>query len=276
MYSSLSPKELHHRRRQLRRERRAYAFKICWQTLLLLSICGGVLWAIGRPNWIIRQPQQIQIQGNHALTEKAVREMLAIQYPVSLLEVEPQAIHSRLLEHGSILAATVHRDLIPPRIIVRVRDRLPVAVVDPISAKAPAGMIDEMGQWLPTSSYNLPTHQIPKLKVLLSSDNTCPNWFDLYRAIYQSPIKIEEVDCRNSLNLILKSEIGSLRLGGFDRTKIYKQLQEAYKLRNWQQYYDPTTVLYLDLENPSSPKIQSTTLKSSDPIDSSKLLPNGR
>jgi cell division protein FtsQ len=275
MYSSLSPKELHYRRRQLRRERRVYAFKICWQTLLLLAICGGVLWAIGRPDWTIRQPQQIQIQGNRALTEKAVREMLAIQYPISLLQVEPQAIHSRLREHGSILAATVHRELIPPRITVQVRDRLPVAVVDPSSAKSPAGMIDEMGQWLPSSSYSLPTHQIPQLK-LLSSDNTCPNWSDIYRAIYQSPIKIEEVDCRNSLNLILKSEIGNLRLGTFDRTKIYKQLQEAYKLRDWQQYYDPTAVLYLDLDNPSSPKIQGTTPKSSDESDSSKLLPGSR
>jgi cell division protein FtsQ len=275
MYSSLSPEELRSRRRQLRRERRVYTLKICWQTLLLLGLSGGLLWAIKQPDWTIRKPQQIRIQGNRALTETAVREMLAIQYPISLLQVEPQSLHSKLLDRGSILAATVHRELIPPRITVQVRDRFPVAVVGSSAANAPAGMIDEMGQWLPTASYLLPADRLPTLK-LLSGNNTCPNWPDLYHAVYQSPVKIQEIDCRDSLNLILKSDVGSLRLGTFDRTKIYKQLQEAYKLRDWQQYYNPATVLYLDLENPNAPKIQNTTSKATNQLDSSKVLSPGR
>ncbi len=256
MYSSLSPAELRNRRRRLRRERRVYTLKVCWQTLLLLSIGGGLYWAIGRPDWTIRKPQQILIQGNRALTETAVRDMLGLKYPISLLQVEPQVLHGNLMERGSILAATVHRELVPPRITVQVRDRQPVALVEPSTPKAAAGMLDEKGQWLPITSYRLDLAQTPQLK-LLSSDKSCPNWPDLYQAVAQSPVKIQEIDCRDSLNLILKSEIGNLRLGTFDRTKIYKQLQEAYKLRDWQQYSNPATVLYLDLENPNSPQLQS-------------------
>jgi cell division protein FtsQ len=275
MYSSLSPAELRNRRRRLRRERRVYTLKICWQTLLLLAIVGGLGWAIGRPDWTIRKPQQILIQGNRALTETAVRDMLGLKYPISLLQVEPQVLHSNLLERGSILSATVHRELIPPRITVQVRDRQPVALVEPSTPKAATGMLDEKGQWLPTTSYRLDQAQKPQLK-LLSSNNSCPNWPDLYQAVAQSPVKIQEIDCRDSLNLILKSEIGNLRLGTFDRTKIYKQLQEAYKLRDWQQYSNPATVLYLDLENPNSPQLQSNHNSTTNQKDSSKLPPKDR
>jgi cell division protein FtsQ len=270
MYSSLSPAELRNRRRRLRRERRVYTLKICWQTLLLLAIGGGLYWAIRLPDWTIRKPQQILIQGNRALTETAVRDMLGLKYPISLLQVEPQVLQGNLLGRGSILAATVHRELIPPRITVQVRDRQPVALVVPSTPKAATGMLDEKGQWLPTTSYRLNPAQTPQLK-LLSNNNSCPNWPDLYQAVSQSPVKIQEIDCRDSLNLILKSEIGNLRLGTFDRTKIYKQLQEAYKLRDWQQYSNPATVLYLDLENPNSPQLQSNHNLTTDQKNSSKL-----
>jgi cell division protein FtsQ len=259
MYSSLSPEELRSRRRKLRRERRVYTLKICWQTLLLLGIGAGLYWAVRWPDWTIRKPSQISVQGNRALTETAVRDMLGLKYPVSLLQVEPQVLQNNLLERGSILAATVHRELIPPRILVQVRDRLPVAAVESGgasgTAKTVAGLLDERGQWLPATKYRLSAAQLPALK-LLASNNSCPNWPELYQAITRSPVKIQEIDCRDSLNLILKSEIGGLRLGTFDRTKIYKQLQEAYKLRDWAKYADPTTVLYLDLENPNYPQLQ--------------------
>jgi cell division protein FtsQ len=255
MYPPLSTEEIRSRRRQLRRERRFYTLKVFWQTLLLLGIGSSLLWAISQPDWTVRKPQQIRVQGNRALTETAVRDMLGLKYPVSLLHIEPQVLHQRLLDQGSILTATVHRELIPPQITVQVRDRLPVAVVVD-SAKKTTGMLDDRGQWLPTTSYQLPVNQIPKLKLLANTSKVCAEWPNLYRAIQQSPVEIQEVDCRDVLNLMLKTEIGSLRLGSFDNTKIYKQLQEAHKLRNWQQYQDPATVMYLDLESPSTPKLQ--------------------
>jgi cell division protein FtsQ len=130
MNNSFSTEELRDRRRQLRKERQVRTLKVSWQVLLLAGIVGGVTWGVTRPDWTIRKPQQVNIAGNQSLTESAVRNMLGLRYPASLLQIEPQALNAKLLAQGSVVRATVHRELMPPRLHVQIRDRLPVAVVD--------------------------------------------------------------------------------------------------------------------------------------------------
>lgn len=266
MNTSFTNEELRDRRRQLRKERQVRTLKVSWQVLLLSSIVGGVIWGVTRPDWTISKPQQVSVAGNKSLTESAVRNMLGLRYPASLLHIEPQALNAKLLSQGSVIKATVHRELIPPRLYVQIRDRLPVAVVDrSINSKVTKGLLDETGQWLPLTSYSLKADQIPKLRLIASQ--SCPGWSELYRAIQQSPVQINEVDCQDPLHLTLVTEIGMVRIGEFDRTKIYKQLQRAHELRNWQQS-TPLKNAIVDLENPQSPKLQEIGGKSTIPITS--------
>jgi cell division protein FtsQ len=266
MNTSFTNEELRDRRRQLRKERQVRTLKVSWQVLLLGSIVGGVIWGVTRPDWTISKPQQVSVAGNKSLTESAVRNMLGLRYPASLLHIEPQALNAKLLSQGSVIKATVHRELIPPRLYVQIRDRLPVAVVDrSINSKITKGLLDETGQWLPLTSYSLKADQIPKLRLIASQ--SCPGWSELYRAIQQSPVQISEVDCQDPLHLTLVTEIGMVRIGEFDRTKIYKQLQRAHELRNWQQS-TPLKNAIVDLENPQSPKLQEIGGKSTIPITS--------
>jgi cell division protein FtsQ len=266
MNTSFTNEELRDRRRQLRKERQVRTLKVSWQVLLLGSIVGGVIWGVTRPDWTISKPQQVSVAGNKSLTESAVRNMLGLRYPASLLHIEPQALNAKLLSQGSVIKATVHRELIPPRLYVQIRDRLPVAVVDrSINSKVTKGLLDETGQWLPLTSYSLKADQIPKLRLIASQ--SCPGWSELYRAIQQSPVQINEVDCQDPLHLTLVTEIGMVRIGEFDRTKIYKQLQRAHELRNWQQS-TPLKNAIVDLENPQSPKLQEIGGKSTIPITS--------
>jgi cell division protein FtsQ len=259
-----SNEELRDRRRQLRKERRTRTLKVSWQVLLLGSIVGGVTWGITRPDWTISKPQQVNISGNQALTDSAVRNMLGLKYPTSLLQIEPQALHTKLLTQGSVVTATVHRELLPPRLHVQIRDRLPVAIADKsINNKITKGLLDEAGQWLPLTSYRLRADQIPKLRLL--SNGACPNWTELYQAVHQSPVQVDEIDCQDSLHLNLKTEIGTVQIGEFDRTKIYKQLQKAHELRNWQQS-TPLKNAIVDLENPQSPKLQEVGGKLTTPV----------
>jgi cell division protein FtsQ len=259
-----SNEELRDRRRQLRKERRTRALKVSWQVLLLGSIVGGVTWGITRPDWTISKPQQVNISGNQALTDNAVRNMLGLKYPTSLLQIEPQALHTKLLTQGSVVTATVHRELLPPRLHVQIRDRLPVAIADKsINNKITKGLLDEAGQWLPLASYRLRADQMPKLRLL--ANGTCPGWTELYQAVHQSPVQINEIDCQDSLHLNLKTEIGTVQIGEFDRTKIYKQLQKAHELRNWQQS-TPLKNAIVDLENPQSPKLQEVGGKLTTPV----------
>jgi cell division protein FtsQ len=256
MYPSLSPEELRQRRRQLRRDRRLYGIKILWQLLLGLGVAIGLgLW-LSQSDWTIRQPQQIRIQGNQALTTAAIRAQLALRYPTSLLQIQPQELSKRLLAQGSIAAATVHRELLPPRVTVQVRDRFPVALVS--QGGKPTAMIDERGHWLPLSHYRLSPQQRPTLQLRAGAQPSCDRWLELYAAIAQSPVKVQAIGCQDPLNLTLDTEIGTLRLGSFDPVKIYRQLKEAHTLRDWQRYHPGAKDGFIDLENPNAPKFQST------------------
>jgi cell division protein FtsQ len=258
MYPPISSQEeLRQRRRQLRQQRRVRTVKVLWQLTVIGGLVGGITWAVCQPDWVIRQPQQIQIRGNQFLSANAVRTMLNLKYPISLLHIEPQVLKAQLVSQGHITAATIDRELIPPRLTVRVQDISPVAMAD---KPARQGLVDEYGHWLPLTSYQVPADRLPKLKLLLV-DDMCPEWPELYQAVSQSPVQVSEINCRNPFNLMLKTEIGTLRLGPFEHTKVYKQLQEAHKLRNWQQQYQHrftsiTDVAYIDLENPTNPRLQ--------------------
>jgi cell division protein FtsQ len=246
MNTSFTNEELRDRRRQLRKERQVRTLKVSWQVLLLGGMVGGVTWGVTRPDWTISKPQQVSIAGNQALTESAVRNMLGLRYPASLLQIEPQALNAKLLAQGSVVKANVYRELMPPRLHIQIRD------------------------WLPLTSYRLKSDQIPKLRLIGSQ--SCPGWSELYRAIQQSPVQISEVDCQDPLHLTLATEIGMVRVGEFDRTKIYKQLQRAHELRNWQQSTSLKNAI-VDLENPQSPKLQEIGGKSPVPITSGAKPP---
>jgi cell division protein FtsQ len=276
MYPPISSnEELRQRRRQLQQQRRVRALKVCWQVLVLGGLVGSITWAVQQPDWIIRQSQQIQITGNRYLSATAVREMLGLKYPISLLRIEPQSLNKALISHGNILAANIHRELIPPRITVQVQDRSPVAIADQATR---SGLVNEHGDWLPLASYDLPANKLPRLKLLSANSGLCPDWPALYQAVQQSPVLVSEINCRNPLNLFLKTEIGNLRMGAFDHTRFYQQLQKAHELRDWQQSYQANNreisgVEYIDLENPLKPKIQESTTTSSKKTDVNTKVP---
>ncbi len=266
MYPSLPrKKDLRQRRTQLRQRRRWRAIKICWQILVLSALVGGIVWAARQPDWVIRQPQQIQISGNRYLKAETVREMLGLKYPVSLLHLQPQQLSANLRQQGNIQAATIHRALLPPRITIQIQDQAPVAIAD--QADQP-GLVSADGHWLPTASYLINPEKLPRLKLLAASNGLCPNWSAIYQSLQRSPVPISEVDCRDALNLFLKTEIGNLRIGAFESAKFRQQLQKAHELGNWQQLYQTkyqqaADIAYIDLENPEMPKIQQSTTTNS-------------
>lgn len=262
--------ELRQRRLQLRRQRRWRALKICWQVLVLGSIIIGICWAVQQPDWVIRQSQQIQIRGNRYLAANTVREMLDLKYPVSLLQVEPQSLNAKLLNQGGILAANIHRELLPPRIIIQIQDQPPIAVAD--RADQP-GLVNATGKWLPLNSYQIDNDKLPHLKILAASNGLCPDWPTFYQAIRNSPIPVSEIDCRDTLNLLLKTDIGDVRIGSFEPSRLRQQLQKAYELGDWKKLYQlkynqTSDIAYIDLENPDMPKIQQSianTTKKTEP-----------
>lgn len=234
-------------------------------------ILSGFGWIITQSDWKISRAEQIQIEGNQYLSDQTVRSILAIPYPQLIIELAPAQLTAKLLAQGSIASAKIDRRLLPPRLIVQIQDLPPVAGVMASEHTEAQTFVNELGHQLPRSSYNSTVWKsLPKLKLRLPTSGICPDFAQLSQVIRTSPVAVGIIDCRNPQNLFLQTEVGKVRLGeNQDRSRLTHQIQQLDLLRNWQQATDPTTVDYIDLENPDLPKFQ---LKSaSEPVDKSVL-----
>ncbi|MGB5973892.1 MAG: FtsQ-type POTRA domain-containing protein, partial [Nodosilinea sp.] len=131
--SSLSRDELKNRRQSLRRRRRITISQALWRFWALSGLTAAIFWGATRPVWLIHSPAQINVSGNHLLSDEAVQNLVPLQYPQALMKVEPEIVARQLRDRGPIITAEVSRQLLPPRLNVRVEERVPVAVVLPVS-----------------------------------------------------------------------------------------------------------------------------------------------
>jgi cell division protein FtsQ len=263
--ASVSQEQLRARRKQLRRARRIKRFQAIWRSLFVGSMASGLVWAIALPDWVIRQPEQVVVEGNHFLSAGAVRSLLPLSYPQSLWRLEPQAIAESLEAQAPIAEATVSRQLIPPGLIVQVREREPVAVVQTNeAAKASTddlspivGLLDEQGAFIPESSYqSLEVQQeLPTLKVIGANEEYRPYWSEIYRAVSQSVVQVFAIDWQDPTNLILKTELGSVHLGPYS-SRFSQQLDILGRMEELPAHIDPERIAYIDLKKPELPAIQ--------------------
>jgi len=265
--ASVSQAQLTTRRKKLRRERRVKSFQSLWRSLFVGGIATSLVWAITLPEWVIRQPEQIVIEGNHFLSAQAIRSLLPLSYPQSLLKVQPQALANSLESQAPIAEATVSRQLVPPGLTIQVKERKPVAIAQaatPKNAKSshlnqPAGLLDEEGVLMPESSYqsNSANIELPTLKVIGSSAQYRPYWSEVYQAVSHSPIKVFEIDWQDPANLILKTELGNVHFGPYS-SRFSEQLGILDRMRELPTRVSSSKIAYINLKNPDFPAIQMT------------------
>jgi len=259
---SVSTTQLGNRRRQLRRQRRLKLVQVLWQTLAVGSLAGGVVWAIGQPIWLIRQPEQVDVEGNYLLSDRMIRAGLPLSYPQSIWQIQPRAIEKALLREQPIEEATVSRQVFPPRLTVEVTERRPVAVAQSATAPnrregdADLGWLDAEGNWMPFSSYTelKQTDQLPDLKVVGPVEQYRPHWKQLYETLSRSPVDVYEIDWQDPANIILTTEIGAVHLGSYG-SRFSEQLQVLDRMRKLPEQLDVSQIDYIDLKNPGSPLV---------------------
>lgn len=263
--ASVSQQQLTNRRKQLQRARRIRTFQALWRSVLVGGMASSLVWAITLPDWVIRKPEQVAIEGNHLLSAKTIRALLPLSYPQSLLRVEPQELAKSLESEAPIAKATVSRQLMPPGLTIQVQERKPVAIaqvsntqtMNTSNATSTEGLLDEQGVFLPRNSYRLldEKHQLPTLKVIGSTEQYRPYWSDVYQAVSHSPVKVLEIDWGNPANLILKTELGIVHIGPYS-PRFTEQLAVLDRMREFPSHIQPSKVDYIDLKNPDFPAIQ--------------------
>lgn len=271
---SVSPADLNHRRQTLRRLRRRQIVHQIWRTIALGSLTSGLVWGVSQPVWTIQEPEQIAIEGNQLLSDRAIRSLLPLSYPQSLLRIEPQALAEQLESQQSVIAkATVSRQLFPPGLTVQIQERQPVAIAlsqthspnqpfDTQQIKTPSqigtvGLLDRKGTWIPWKNYtdiekSLP---LPALKIIGSRQQYLPYWSQLYQVVDRSPVKVSEIDCRNPDNLILKTELGIVHVGPYT-AQLSEQLKVLDRMRQLSAKLNGRQIAYIDLKKPAAPAIQ--------------------
>jgi len=119
--------ELQQRRRQLRTNRRNRLLQTSWRSVVVFGLAAATVWIILQPNWVIRRSEQVKIEGNRFIATQSIRSLLPIQYPQSLLRIQSSQISDALTTKAPIVEAVVERHLFPPGLVIKVREREPVA-----------------------------------------------------------------------------------------------------------------------------------------------------
>lgn len=281
-FASVSETELGQRRQQLQRLRRARLATVVWQLLAASGMAGGLVWWIAQPTWLIARSEQVKVEGNHWLSDKAVRSLMPLSYPQSLWGIQPQALASKLEATGPIAKAKVTRNLFPPSLTVEVAERLPVAVAQPRvvttagSDKQKVGWLDARGGWMPFDSYTTDQqsqsnyqgnniqqtqsqHSLPSLKVIGDWEIYRAQWQEFYQGLSSLGLKVFEIDWQDPNNLILKTEIGTVHLGPHSSRTI-EQLKVLDRMRQLPKQLDASKIAYIDLKNPAFPVVHRTSI----------------
>lgn len=277
---SISQSELQQRRSNLRRRRRLQLIQKIWQIWALVALTGGIFWGVSHPIWLIRDANQIEVEGNQILSDQAIKTLIALDYPQSLIQIKPEALAQALQGQTPITSASVVRQLFPPRINIYVEERYPVAQAIPTASTArntpsenqyvQPGLLDQEGIWMPRSSFTLLDNApiLPELKVFGMRPSYRKHWPNLYQTIRQSPVDIKKIDWDNPNNLILYTHLGPVHFGPYSY-RFKKQLAVLDHLRTLPEQIDISHIAYIDLRDPDAPSVQfsSASQEGADGLD---------
>ncbi|BAQ65444.1 cell division protein FtsQ/DivIB [Geminocystis sp. NIES-3709] len=264
--TSISTTKLKNRRDELKNKRRWRDSVSVIRSLLIMSFTGGIFWFLTLPNWVIKDSQQIKIQGNNLLTDNEIRGLIPLKYPQSLLKLSVIDLTQGLQKKVPLANVVVIRELLPPNLTIKVTEKKPVAIafameISPKTKKAElkqVGYIDADGVFVSNELYQNLAKQPelkPSLKILGIPQTYLAYWADFYSLLNQSAVKINEIDWQNPTNIILTTELGKVYLGPYT-SKFSQQLMILEKLKNIGGKIPKERIIYIDLTDPEMPSVK--------------------
>ena len=196
----------------------------------------------------------------HHCSDQAIQALLPLDYPRSLLAIEPEALAQVLQAQAPISEVIIRRQLFPPRLTIQLQERDPVAVTRSGAGSTQSdGFLDIQGHWLPQESFTLfeTDWSPPELIVEGYSDTYRAQWPGLYATLQAAPVKVSRVDWRDPSNLILHTDLGQAYMGAYSEQRLTNQLQTLAQLKPLLTADTRFTVDYVDLRDPDNPVIQT-------------------
>ncbi|MGC6482700.1 MAG: FtsQ-type POTRA domain-containing protein [Synechococcus sp.] len=261
------------RRRRLRQERRRDLLIQLWRLTALGASATALGWVLLTQGWMLQSKEQVQVSGSQRLGRKAVIEASQLRFPQSLLSLQPSEIESRLLSTLPVQSAAVQRRLLPPGLIVQLKDRRPLAAARRQSAQGlEHGMVDRRGQWM---AYTAAAHgEEPEttIQVLGWTPAQRQSLETLLKQRDQlgSPLQTIEIAADGALSVRIAA-FGLVQLGR-DPRLLDQQLTALRQLnRSLPKDLRHRSGTSLDLSDPMKPELQMARQPESEQADSAKI-----
>jgi cell division protein FtsQ len=267
------------RRAELRKRRRLKVAFGGWRVLATGAIAAATAWAIASPVWVLRSGADVRVEGNRLIDRDTILRLAALDYPQSLWRIQPDAIAAAIEARAPIAEATVRRELLPPGLTVRVRELVPVAVLQnrpvPLASAtgkppSPLGLIDERGRWIDFERYRSlqPPPPLPPLKVIVDRYSQFqPLWPQLYAQIRLASVPIREIHWRTPNQLELVTDHARIDCGPYG-DQFVDQLNAIARLGNLEGRLPPGQAARIDLRDPATPILDLQ------PLPTPSLSPN--
>jgi cell division protein FtsQ len=239
----------------LERRKRYCLYRSLWRSVFVGGCAIGLIFIFSLPYWQIQQKSQIQIEGATLVSKNTIFSKLGLTKPEYIWNISNHELVKKLETMSSLEAAKINKQIFPPRLIVLVKERQPVALA---LSKGKVAFLDRQGVWIPLTLYDRADRNftLPKLKVVNFQPEYRDTWLELYRLITLYPIiKIEEIRWDESANLFLKTAIGTVYLGG-NLSNLSNQFKTLARLKNLPNYFEISNIAYIDLSNPDFELIQ--------------------
>jgi len=246
------------RRRRLRQERRREQLIQSWRILLFAGVSCGLIWLLLSAGWSLRSQEQLSVSGSDRLGSDAVVKAAGLRFPRALITLEPGRLERRLLAELPVQSVSVQRRLVPPGLVVTLKDRLPIAAANRMGTRGrEQGMVDLEGHWMPINVARQGEAPASTVRV----EGWIPSRRSMIATVLErrdqlgSPLQVIYVAPDGDLSLQTKA-LGLVRLGSNERLLDQQLSTIALLSSSLPETFLGTASSGIDLSDPAKPELQ--------------------
>jgi len=245
------------RRKELRRKKRLDLLAQVWRLLALVAAAAGLGWLVLRNGWILEGPAQVQVSGAPDLSRDQVIQASGLHFPQPLLQLDPARVKSRLAAALPVEQVKVQRQMLPPRLTIRLREREAVARAQRQGPSGPEqGFVDRTGRWIsPRQQAVSGASRLPGLTVVGWQERYQPSLELLLNGLPEAAeVRQLRLEANGEIWLV-SGRLGNVRFGPLDdrlgrRVQMLKHLSSQLPKNS-----GATGARALDLSDPEHPEL---------------------
>lgn len=246
------------RRRELRQQRRNERLRQLWRITVFSALATGLGWVLLRQGWMLREPSQLEVRGSAIVNRDQVIQTAGLQFPLSLLALDPRQLRQRLSGALPVERVTVTRLMLPPRLRVELVDREAVARAERrVANGTEQGYVDAWGNWISVRQHlGVRTRGSLGLRVVGWNERHRQELRTVLAAREQLGPGLQEIRFEPDGSLWLETtSLGRLRLGPADERLSRRLAVAAHLQRTLPAQLSGGRPQQIDLSDPEQPEL---------------------